>query len=193
MEAGQAQFNGSTSDAITAYLAATKLDAEVDRSHATRKGPQRYARLRRLELLNSEGQPTTFFQMSNAFIARIEVECVYPMPDAQIGVKITSRFGATIHYLASTWEGARFDLEPGVHRFEVKMPQVMMYPGTYLIGAWISRGDALAADDFTPEVAAITVLKGPVNGHDFPIEKWAQTGTEVLRSFGMEKGKQPRG
>jgi lipopolysaccharide transport system ATP-binding protein len=167
------------SEVIGAYLSRTTASTDIELSNAMRRGAQRYARLKRLRLFDGEGNPASFYPMNKPFVARIELECMSPVSNVQIGLKITSQFGSTVHYLASTWEGVSFTLSPGLHAFELKMPHVMMFPGTYIVGPWVSRGDPQGDDDFVPEAALITVIKGDVNEYRPPFEKYAHTGTEV--------------
>jgi homopolymeric O-antigen transport system ATP-binding protein len=176
---GMKQHDAQTSEVIAAYLSPIMASADIELTHAMRRGAQRYASLKRLRLFDGEGNPASFYPMNKPFVARIELECTSPVSNVQIGIKITSQFGPTVHYLASSWEGISFTLDPGLHTFEVKMPHVMMFPGTYMVGPWVSRGDPQADDDYVPEVATITVVKGNVNEYRPPFEKYAHTGTEV--------------
>ena len=116
--------------------------------------------------------------MNEPFVARVELECKEFMAGAEIGVKISSRFGQAIHCLTSTWEGLYVDLNPGVHVFEVTLPHLLVYPGDYVIGVWAAK-DAQPADAHLQEITSFTVVKGNINGRRTHVDKYAYSGCEV--------------
>jgi hypothetical protein len=142
------------------------------------KGPQAFARLRTFLLLDRSGRPVTCFPMGEPMVARIRLDVTATLRDAEVGLKISSRYGTAIHYYSSSWEGLRQSLEPGAYVFEVEVPQVLLYPGTYQIGLWVLReGDA--SDDSVQEITRFEVVKGDVTGFATTIEKYAVSGCEV--------------
>ncbi len=177
-EKGLQKMDGLTRDVVTAYLSKGESDAEADLDHFIHGGVQDYARLRRLRLFNERGRLTTNYMMNEPFVAQIEVQCFRRMKNAEIGLKISSCNGIAIHYLTSTWEGLRIDLEPGLYTFEVKVPHLLLYPGTYVIGLWVLR-EPEWSDDNVQEVTRFTMLKGDVTRHRTRIEKYAFSGCEV--------------
>jgi lipopolysaccharide transport system ATP-binding protein len=178
LEASMKKMDGPPKDVVAVYMAKEESQAEVNLVDLTHNGPQHYARLRRLRLLDEKGNSTTTFTMNEPFLAQIEVQCLRRMPDAEIGLKISSSSGSAIHYLTSTWEGLRVDLEPGIHAFEVKVSSLLLFPGTYMIGLWVSR-DGEWADTHVQEVTHFTVLKGDVTGYRTRMEEYAVSGCEV--------------
>jgi lipopolysaccharide transport system ATP-binding protein len=179
LDRGLKTYEAAPRDVVAAYLAKTGTNAEVDLLNGERQGLRDCVSLTRLWLFDGEGSPTTNFFMNEPFRARIELECHKALSNAEVGIQILSRFGASIHYLTSTWEGFSIDLEPGVYRFEVTMPRIMLFPGTYVVGAWAKQEADLTSDDFVPEATSITVIKGDVNGRHPSVEKYAWSGTAV--------------
>ena len=175
---GKKRLDGTVQEAVSLYLSKGSFQPVVDLCMLEHKGAQKHARLRRLVLLNKEHSPTTAFVMNAPFLAEIEVECVKYMRDAEIGLKISSRYGTAIHYLTSTWEGLRADLKPGRYIFEMHLPHLLLFPGTYQVGLWVLR-EGEWSDDNVQEVTYFEVVKGDVSGYPTTIEKYAFSGCEV--------------
>jgi lipopolysaccharide transport system ATP-binding protein len=178
LERGTKRQEATPREVIASYLSTTNSLAEVDLSKAIRQGPQDIARLKRLWLLDGSGNAATTYIMNQPFVARIELECSHPASNVEIGIRISSRFGPAIHLLTSTWEGLRVDLTPGLHKFEVRMPHVMLFPGTYMVGAWVLRVPDWN-DDGVPEATSIAVIEGDVNGRRPRLARYAFSGSEV--------------
>jgi hypothetical protein len=98
--------------------------------------------------------------------------------ELEVGLKISSRYGAAIHYLTSSWEGLSPDLAPGLHWFEVRMARVVLFPGTYVIGAWVSKPREWS-DVNAQEITSIFVRKADVTGYPTRMEEYVFSGGEV--------------
>jgi lipopolysaccharide transport system ATP-binding protein len=178
LEQGMKRMEDIPSRIIGAYLDATGPDANIDLSSLPHQGAQKYIRFLHLSLLDAQRHPTTTYAMNETFVARLELECKEFMAHAEVGVKISSRLGQAIHCLTSTWEGLFVDLNPGVHVFEVTLPHLLVYPGTYVVGVWATK-DAQPADAHLQEITSFTVIKGNVNGRQTTVDKYAYSGCEV--------------
>jgi lipopolysaccharide transport system ATP-binding protein len=175
---GRIAANGQVRSVIDAYFARESSQALVELESLVHGGYQRFARLKRFALLNKDYKPATSFVMNEPIIAQIEVECDKFMSHAEIGFKVSSRFGSAIHYFTSTWEGLHCDLEPGLHCFEVLVPHLLVYPGRYQIGLWVLR-EGEWSDDSIEEVAFFDVVKGDVTDFSTRVERYAYSGCEV--------------
>jgi hypothetical protein len=154
--------------------------ADSDLDTAAHVGPQHYVRFRRLRLLDERGNPTTTYAMNKPFVAQFELECTHRMTNAEIGLKISSRFGPVIHYLSSSWEGLTLDLEAGRHQFQVVLPKVLLFPGSYFVGLWALRPpDLSAGDDNIHEAAQFNVIKGDITGYPTRVEYYNDGGFAV--------------
>jgi hypothetical protein len=76
---------------------------------------------------------------------------------------ISSNFGTRIHYLASTSEGLDRDLCPERYIFEVKIPEILLFPGKYKIELRIKR-EGEKYDDRIDDVVYFDVIKGDTSG-----------------------------
>jgi len=178
LEHGMKKMEDTPAKIVAAYLDATGSNADIDLRLLVQHGPQKYIKFRRLWLLNAKGRPTTTYVMNEPFVVRLELECKEFMMNAEIGVRISSRFGQAIHYLTSTWEGFHADLSPGIHTFEVIIPHLLIYPGSYAIGFWALQ-EPHGSDALLYEVTWFTVTKGDLNGRRTRVDKYATSGCEV--------------
>ena len=178
LKGGELLLEGTTQEAVKTYLTTENMQSEIDLANFPHSGPQKYAKLTRLRLLDSQGNQVTAYQMNTAFVAEIELECFENKVNVEVGLKISSRYGSAIHYLTSAWEGVRIDLKPGKHVFEVKLPSLLLFPGTYVIGLWVlSEPDW--SDDSAQEVAQFSVIKNDINGFRNRVDQYAFSGGEV--------------
>lgn len=178
MEGGRLTASGPTSQLVARYAALAEGDATVDLTTVRQHGPREYARLLRLALSTRDGQPSTAFQMGEPLVAEIDVQILKPVTAVEVGLKISTRFGAAVHYLTSTWEGLAPSLEPGVHTFQVTMEQVLLLPGTYVLGVWVLKGIDWS-DVHAQDVATILVTKGLVPPNPNRIDQYVVSGGEV--------------
>ena len=178
LKGGEIQFEGSTRETVQTYLTYQNIQSDIDLANFQHSGPQHYAKLTRLRLIDTTGNQVLAYQMNTAFIAEIELECFESKANIEIGLKISSRYGAAIHYLTSAWEGVRIDLKPGKHVYQVKLPRLLLFPGTYNIGLWVlSEPDW--SDDSVQEVAQFSVIKNDINGFRNRVDQYAISGCEV--------------
>ncbi|MCW5953619.1 MAG: ABC transporter ATP-binding protein, partial [Propionibacteriaceae bacterium] len=164
LDAGRVKFSGGIDPAIDQYLSVSGSDATVDLSRLPRSAPCEFSFLERLSLADGEGRPTNMFVMGDKMVCRIRLTCRKFMRNAEVGLRVSSRFGSPIHYLTSTWEGLEVDLEPGEHEFEVVVPDIRLFPGTYSLGAWVlTKG--YGSDDNVSDVTTISVASSDFSWH----------------------------
>lgn len=180
LNSGCLDFYGETSAGIDKYLLQVVNQPVVTFQGITenRWGPQDYTELISLSLFNDKNEPCDTFAMGDSIVAHLEVYCQKTMPDAEVGIKISSRIGLAIHYFVSTWEGLRMDLPPGLHKFELKIPNLLVYPGTYLLSTWVLR-EGNSSDDTVQGVASISVVGRDITGHKANFDRYASSGSEV--------------
>ncbi len=179
MEKGRLKFDGPTSEGITSYLRVGAVSPSVDLSSvANRRGPNEYGRLSSVSLFDAAGQPSDNFAMGEAMVVELEVECGRRIVPAEVGFALVNPYGVSIHYFVSTWEGLELDLEPGRHRFRVTVPQVLVHPGSYVLGLFLKR-QGQAADDMVDSAIQLTVVGADVTGHNPYFERYSFSKSEV--------------
>ncbi|MCX6557974.1 MAG: ABC transporter ATP-binding protein [Candidatus Aminicenantes bacterium] len=184
LNAGRIESVGEVSSTILAYSKDISTLSSIDLTHFSHSGPHEYVFTKKLSLFNSEKSPCSTFTMGMPLIARIEFTCLKQFKDVEVGLKISSINHAAIHYLSSSWEGLKQDLEPGTYVYEVTIPEILLFPGKYILGTWILR-DGFWSDDHVQEITAIEVIGKDITGnfckHNIKntFEKYAHSGGEV--------------
>ncbi len=175
---GQIKSDNKTARIMKDYISIVEESAEVDLTNVTQHGPKLYSRLLKLAIFNANQELTTAFKMGDALIARISFEITNPVKSVEIGLKVSTRFGAAIHYFTSTWENFFPDFEKGKHCVEVTIPNMVLLPGSYTLGIWILKGNEWS-DVHAQEVTSITVSKGNVPINPARIDQYVVSGGEV--------------
>src|ERR1700726_4042794 len=139
---GAVVFDGATEEGIRIYTLESQAVAEskVDLANRTveRYGERRYACLQTLELLNSDGMPSTTLQMGEKAVFRLVIDVLRPSDNFEIGIVIGNFQGVAVHYLVSAWEGLHSIPEKGLHSVEVELPSINVFPGDYQVHVWIA-------------------------------------------------------
>jgi lipopolysaccharide transport system ATP-binding protein len=179
MEQGQLIFDGITSAGIDHYVRAASVASSVDLSTVTeRHGPHEYGRFLSVSMFNRAGRPCDHFSMGETMIVEMEVECSQRLYPAEIGFGLQNSFGVTLHLFVSTWEGLHLDLEPGRHRFRVTVPEVLVFPGTYVLTPWMKH-QGCNVDDQVNDAIQVMVVGADVTGHNPYFERYTTSKVEV--------------
>jgi lipopolysaccharide transport system ATP-binding protein len=189
LTAGRIDMIGPVQDVVNKYAMHTARSSRVDLStikHVAR--PREYGVLTQLSTFDGDMNPTTLFTMGQPMVVRIGVHIHRRISNAEVGFKICSRMGLTIHYFCSVWEGFRADLEPGDYVYEVRVPKILVHPGMYVIGAWLTR-ERHASDDHVVDICMFDVIGADVNGHSPEFTRYCVSGCEVYApsEWKMEK------
>jgi len=178
LKAGRILADGSTSQVVGEYIAQAKTSSSVRLTEEDQRGPRKFSFIHQISLMNDKGEPSADFFMGEPLIAQILVEVKQPVKQVEIGLKLSSRYGAPIHFLTSSWEGCSPDLPIGRHLFEVRLNEVLLYPGVYLVGLWFSKGLEWS-DSNVQDIATITVHKSNITGYPTRMEEYTISGSEV--------------
>jgi hypothetical protein len=116
--------------------------------------------------------------MGSSVIFKVALHCKKYFKNAEVGVKVGSSLGVAIHYFTSTWEGLKVDLEPGDYVFEVTVPHILLLPGKYIIGTWLSE-EGHPSDDSVQDITMIEITSSDVTGYPTSFDKYAYSGCEV--------------
>lgn len=168
LNSGQVAFSGTVEDAVREYSLHSVAPAQsvVDFSGRSveRYGPQEYAVLRGLKLLNSQGQPESVLQMGETVHFLLSLDIHKPTDELDIGIGIFNLQDVAVHYFISGWEGFKGVQGSGLHTIKVELPHVHMFPGEYQIYIWVSRR-GYAYDDAIHEALRFSVEENQVNEH----------------------------
>jgi lipopolysaccharide transport system ATP-binding protein len=179
LNSGKVEYIGETRATIEKYSTDSEFGTSFDLENICHENrPQDYARLTRISLFDENFNPSYSFFMGRPIIIRIECRCHNKMENAEIGFKIGSLLGGNIHLFPSVWEGFNIDLEEGEYTFEITIPQLLLWPGKYFIGCWISK-PGQHSDDLVQKIGFIEIMMRDVTGYSPTFEKYAATGYEV--------------
>jgi lipopolysaccharide transport system ATP-binding protein len=178
LDQGRVVFQGSIRDATALYSSNSEAEGRVDLETKKHAGAGQFARLLKLEVRDTAGNVSTTFEMGDTLVVRILVQCRARRKGVEIGLKISSAMGIAIHYLVSRWEGSSYDLEPGLHRFEVRMPDIRLHPGRYVLAPWISDSP-YQSDDNVQDATLIEVIGKDRKGHQVLFDQYTFSGSEV--------------
>jgi len=175
MEQGRIVFDGRTSTAIQRYSSTSQQSASVDLAECNQYGPTEYGKLINCVIADDDEIPTLMFRMGRMVRITLTYQCHRQLDNAEIGVKISTITGSPICYFPTTWEGVQLDLAPGMHRFEVCIPNIPLLPSKYSIGAWVLKSGG-NSDHNIPAVATVEILATDINGHHPDFARYT-TGT----------------
>jgi lipopolysaccharide transport system ATP-binding protein len=180
MEKGRVTFDGPAHAGIARYALSSAVSPSVDLTAVTnRQGPGEFGRFHSISLFNGADEPCDHFAMGEALTVEMELECSQQLYPAEVGFGLTNAYSATIHYFVSAWEGLELDLEPGRHRFRVTVPQVLVFPGTYVLTPWLKRQGS-SVDDQVDAAIQLTVVAADVNGHNPYFERFLSYGKNAV-------------
>jgi lipopolysaccharide transport system ATP-binding protein len=127
------------------------------------------ARVRTIELLKGASRTTTF-AFGDALTQRITVEVHARNGASMLAIVITSSDGVAVHELLNVNEGCGWAAEPGSYEFQVTIPNLCLYPGTYSVDLWL--GDTNSARiDYITEVIKFHVIQTPDSGLVRPLDR----------------------
>jgi lipopolysaccharide transport system ATP-binding protein len=119
---------------------------------------------KRVELLDADGVPSTELDVRKHFFIHMEYEVPCPLKPVELAIRILTTDGAPVMTsMLSDFETNALEIEKhGVYRATVKIPEMFLMPGSYLINvaAHASAGEVF---DFLPGIFGFTVLDTGTN------------------------------
>jgi len=182
LERGKIAYGGKIKGVVDAYTTQHDTKASVNLDQLCHGGAQEFATLSRLAVYDESLSPCTTFRMGTEIVFDLTVECRKKAKRVEIGLKICTVLDQPLHLFVSTWEGLMTDLEEGCHTFRVWIPEIMLLPGKYLVGAWISR-DGEWSDDNVSGVTMLEIISSDVSrnmirsGIQNNFEKYSYSGS----------------
>jgi lipopolysaccharide transport system ATP-binding protein len=178
LDAGQMSLIGPAKEVVNQYMMVATAEASVNLDELHHGGVGEFARLQNLSINNDHGEPSCTISMGGSAVIQLDLKCLKPIKNFEIGIKISSWAGIAIHYIVSTWEGLHLDLGVGDYLFTATIPEIKLLPGKYLLGAWVLK-EGTPADDHVQEITNIEIVSGDINGHAADFQRYAYSGCEV--------------
>jgi lipopolysaccharide transport system ATP-binding protein len=179
LNAGRIEALGDMTTVAAAYLEErTPSEGFADLSRRGDRSGTGDARLQTIELLKG-GNRTTAFAVGDAFTQRITLEVFRRVGTAMLAIVITSGDGIAVHELWNVNEQCLWVAEPGVYEFEVTIPKLCLYPGTYSLDIWLGDANSARVDYITGAIA-FHVVQTPDSELERPLDR--ANGLVVQRS-----------
>ncbi len=132
--------------------------------HPLRQGPQRFATLQSIAVMNSRLEPATRFSMGDCIVIDLSFECRESLPEGRFGVMFINDSGILLHDFASGFSGV-IGFLAGRHTFRITTGPILAYPGHYHLGAWIQHSKGVPSDDRFGSALAIQICDDGKVGH----------------------------
>jgi lipopolysaccharide transport system ATP-binding protein len=179
LEQGRLTYDGPTAEGLARYVRAAAATPSVDLTSVTnRQGPREYGRLTSISMFDAAGRPCDHFAMGDTMVVEFEIECHKRLYPSEMGFGLANTYSVTIHYFVSAWEGLEIDLKPGRHRFRVTIPQVLVYPGTYVLTPYLKR-QGYPVDDQVDTAIQLTIVESDLTGHNPYFVRYSRSKAEV--------------
>jgi lipopolysaccharide transport system ATP-binding protein len=187
LDRGGVAFRGSASDTVRRYLERRvrsfgTADFSAPEAALERYGTRRHGELLRLATSREGGGVTDTFEFGRDFGATLTVRFARRVANPEVGICITTPGGARLHHFLSTWELEPREYEAGDHAFDVRVPRLTLYPGTYTLAAWVRHAPHEDADDFVESALEFTVLPSPDAGGPRDFANVARSGGSYVKS-----------
>jgi lipopolysaccharide transport system ATP-binding protein len=167
LEGGRIAMHGGVDDAIAAYTKSvtgtSQGEARRWKDHGTGDG-----RIIDARLLDVAGQPQTTFRMGETLVVEFDVELARSFRGLDMSIHVKqAETGLEILHLLNHDGGFMFEQLPaGKHRFTVRIPDCLLYPGYYKISLWLVG--ARVALDHVQDVLAFYMVDGGCSRRTLP-------------------------
>lgn len=183
---GQIAAVGGIRAVVNDYMSEYKVRTSnfINLNDLDHGGPRIFSSLQHLSVFDQYMSPCTVFEMDQTIIVFLQVEIMREVDDVEIGLKITNLLDMAIHYYVSTWEGMKLKLKKGSYTFEIRIDNIRIFPGKYILGAWVSR-DGYYSDDNISGMMSIEVVSSDITGNFKALniknnfDKYIHSGCEV--------------
>lgn len=186
MVQGHVALQGKMRDIINLYMSENIKNSEnfIDFSNYPHGGPHDFSLLKKLSIFNEAMVPSTVFEMGKTMILHLEIDILNDKDNVEIGLKISNLMDMAIHYYVSSWEGMKLNLIKGNYTFEIMVPNIHLFPGKYLLGAWVLK-DGYWSDDNVSGITTIEIISSDITGNFQKLDiknnfdKYVHSGCEV--------------
>ena len=184
IDCGTIKYAGNVHDTIAEYRGTIQKGTFIDLSSfsAGRRGPQEFAKFVSISVHDKNDNQSDIFAMGETIYIRLQIYFIRPVKHPVIGVMLRNSMGVLIHDCRSGFEG--FFVEPGTGlcTFEIIVPEIKVYPGSYTLGPWIQKQVGIASDDYIAAALKITVVDNKLIGHnDSKFDVISKEGTETYQ------------
>jgi len=181
IDSGTIKYSGNVSKAIELYNGDIVDGATVDliEFNGARRGNQEFASFVSMAVFDANGNLCDTFGIGESFVVRVKVE-IKTATTAVFGVLLRNSMGVLLHDFRSAFDGFHPVLKPGLNTYQVTVPEIKVYPGSYTLGPWIQKQVGIPSDDYISAALKINIIDKRLIGHSSSnFEFITKEGTEV--------------
>lgn len=182
---GKIIYHGGVSQGLNLYVESNLVKNEglvvFNGSERERFGNKNFCILKSIQLKNSKGDTMNSFKMGQKMSIQITANILKTNDDYEIGVGIGNYQGVFPHYFVSTWEGFSAITQTGLTTIEIEIPQIVLFPGLYLISVWICIRGAYY-DDAVHNAISFSVVEGKVNDENTYFERFSKNTQVYIKT-----------
>ena len=187
LDRGGVAYRGSAADTVRFYLdrrVRSFGSADFTEPAATleRYGSRGHGELLRLTTSRADGRVTDTFEFDRDFGATLTVRFARRVTNPEVGICISTVAGARLHHFLSTWELEARDFSAGDYAFDIRVPRLTVYPGTYTLAAWVRHAPHEDTDDFVESALEFSVLPSPAPGGPRDFVNVSRSGGSYVKS-----------
>ncbi len=163
LDNGKISEKGDIDNIITNYYSHFESINPVDLTLIKHGGKQRFSFLRSLSIFDIKGNLCNIFKIGSSIIFKFNLELKEDVENLELGILIIDSVDICIHRYISSWEGLKMKYKKGIHFFQVEIPDILLFPGSYTISIW-SAEDGYWSDDNVNQVTTIEIIQDDITG-----------------------------
>jgi lipopolysaccharide transport system ATP-binding protein len=170
LNGGRVELQGEMSMVITRYLRTDLADdgyADL-RERGDRSG-NGDGQFQTVELLTGTARCSTY-----GFGARLTVRTTIkvnaPLGNANLSITLLTNDGIAVYSLENSNEGIAWPSQPGIYQFDVTLPQIHLFPGSYVIDLWVGNQQR-ARVDYLKRAITFQIIQTPDSGLPIPLNR----------------------
>lgn len=190
LESGRVSFLGGAAETVNHYFSASQASPHIDLDlfSGSRRGPKHFVKIKSISVADANGSPISALGMGETLVITLALNFHDIKKNCIFGVMLRNSMGQLIHDFRSSFEGFNPNFCLGLNVVKVTIPSIKVYPGSYLIGAWIQEEIGIPSDDFIPEALQITVVdKKLIGDSNSSFARISKEGTEVYHPCSWNK------
>lgn len=161
LDHGHLKEVGGAGHVIDAYLDSVTSQRESRRSGYTPGGPKGEL-VKRIELLDAEGRPTTTLRTSLPASVRVGLECGTTGDLELLRLMLTTPDGTWVTRVSNRQSDIVISEMSGVHTLEYEIPHVLLAPGEYDLSVILVEDDGRTEIETHRDAIRFEVVDGPL-------------------------------
>jgi len=161
LEKGKLVYDGDCDTAVKRYVSNNRARSSVNDMTGLNRTGTREAEILSMQFEDCQGNLTSTFRMGEPLVARIQVRFHRPALNPTCGLLITLDTGMRVADCRSTHSDLVVGLSEDIVEFKMTIPNLTLYPRTYLVEPWISDEKAMSDYDWVHAAASFEVTSGP--------------------------------